>query len=551
MADFTVLFPKIDSKLSVSVLDINMEYAINDVPSLYIRLKSSVSDKKTFSLLSEASLKIGGDIVVKGGDVEIFKGIIVGLAMAKDREAFIEVSACSELFKLTQGLASVLFKKTPKDEDIVKKLTEDAGVALTIEGKALSLAMHPHYFCYQQSPWRVLMSRIFENGALLVPGLKANKLINADEKALPEKTIDMDASGVTSFTLGTNPSAKFDAASSSTWDIAKQDFEKKDAKPLANLKLLGEQKSILGSAKLNMITCASWLPEQAEAMAQSQQIYRDLDAKQGSMSFDLSNIKDSVKKTLLALELLDQIKIKGVDNKSAEGYVITSIRHRNEGSRWIMDIDFGLSLRKTVDSDFYKLPPLPNMIGKVAEFKEGDKDGENGYNQVSVLFKMFELQEPINARPMSLFATKKEGLVFQPNKDDEVIIGFIDGDCRSPVVLGYCHNKAHGQPEKYDAANPVRGIFLDKTGDGEAAGKLGVKFVNKEPTIEVYLGENDKLSMTEKEGIKIARENESLTLFEDVKIDGKGEISLNNAGKNITVTTDKNLVITATETEIK
>ena len=66
-------------------------------------------------------------------------------------------------------------------------------------------------------------------------------------------------------------------------------------------------------------------------------------------------------------------------------------------------------------------------------------------------------EEGVWARLATLDAGDQRGTFFRPEIDDEVVVGFLDGDPRYPVVLGQCHSSAKPGPEPAKDDNHVKG----------------------------------------------------------------------------------------------
>ena len=70
---------------------------------------------------------------------------------------------------------------------------------------------------------------------------------------------------------------------------------------------------------------------------------------------------------------------------------------------------------------------------------------------------MSDSEEGVWARLATLDAGDGRGTFFRPEIDDEVVVGFLDGDPRFPVVLGQCHSSAKPAPEPAKDDNHVKG----------------------------------------------------------------------------------------------
>ncbi len=153
---------------------------------------------------------------------------------------------------------------------------------------------------------------------------------------------------------------------------------------------------------------------------------------------------------------------------------------------------------------------------------------------------------------LSPYAGKGYGLYIRPEKDDQVLVGFLDGDVMSGVVLGSLWNGKNTHPRQaIDEKNLTR-VFITKGGhtvtftDGdeglfnvETAKGYSIDINEKDKKIKLATGDG-KQSVTVDEG------KGSVDILADKAISLKAkEINLNGAltakGKDITLSADTNL----------
>lgn len=104
---------------------------------------------------------------------------------------------------------------------------------------------------------------------------------------------------------------------------------------------------------------------------------------------------------------------------------------------------------------------LTNFCG-VSGLKRGivtDINDPEKLNRVKVLLPD-EGIEVGYAWVLSSFAGEKQGVVFVPQKDEEVLVGFFDGQINNPVILGGLYNSKNKPPMQIDSKNEVMMIKL-------------------------------------------------------------------------------------------
>jgi uncharacterized protein involved in type VI secretion and phage assembly len=136
----------------------------------------------------------------------------------------------------------------------------------------------------------------------------------------------------------------------------------------------------------------------------------------------------------------------------------------------------------------------------------------------------------------SSYAGKDYGAYILPEKDDRVIVGFLNGDPQSGIVLGSLWNRENALPsETATEKNDVR-AFVTKGGcaiivkDGEEGGinvktKAGHTIVIDEKVKKITVATSDgkqKIELDEKGGAIIVEADKKISLkANDIALDGK------------------------------
>jgi len=115
------------------------------------------------------------------------------------------------------------------------------------------------------------------------------------------------------------------------------------------------------------------------------------------------------------------------------------------------------------------------------------------------------------------------GMLFWPEKGDEVILGFFNDDPRYPVILGSMWSKTAELPFAVDAKNAFKGIASGK--------KMDLKFDDDKQTLSLN---------TEKFSVIIDQGKKSMLLNDK---ENKNLVVLNNKG--ITLTSGKDITLNA------
>ena len=233
----------------------------------------------------------------------------------------------------------------------------------------------------------------------------------------------------------------------------------------------------------------------------------------------------------------DVVKLEGLGKRFNGKVYVTGIRHEVVNGNWYTHAQFGLpndwyyhQHDDVVDMPAAGLVPAISglQIGKVVKL-EKDPDGED---RIQVKLPIIDPKaKGVWARMASLDAGKERGYFFRPEIDDEVIVGFVNGDPRDPVVLGMLHSSKLPAPIQAKDVNHEKGLvtrskmrvwFDDEkkimTLDTPAGNKIEISEDGKSITLEDQ--NKNKIVMDDK-GIEINSPK-------DIKIIAKGMITENS-----------------------
>lgn len=136
------------------------------------------------------------------------------------------------------------------------------------------------------------------------------------------------------------------------------------------------------------------------------------------------------------------------------------------------------------------------------------------------------------ARAATLYAGNGRAVVFRPEKDDEVVLGFLGGDPRAPVILGAMPSKAAPPPDKLKAAdekNTLK-VLVSKSGLTLLLNEEDKSFTLQTPAGQL-LCINDKdaaVTLKDKNGNSLVMDKAGIKLKsdKDIMVEASGNISL-------------------------
>jgi Rhs element Vgr protein len=236
------------------------------------------------------------------------------------------------------------------------------------------------------------------------------------------------------------------------------------------------------------------------------------------------------------------LKLEGVGDRFNGNVYVSAIRHQIAEGNWTVDAQFGIDpnwFSETVEiNDLPAAGLLAGVqglqIGIVTQL-ENDPDGEN---RILVRLPIISGDEQgIWARVSTLDAGSDRGSFFLPEIDDEVIVGFINGDPDHPVILGMMNSSAKPAPLTAADANHEKG-FTTRS-------KMKFIFNDDKKSVVLETPAGKKITVDEDAGIiqieddfsnKITMDSAGIALEspKDITIKATGDVKID--GMNVTIT---------------
>ncbi len=155
-------------------------------------------------------------------------------------------------------------------------------------------------------------------------------------------------------------------------------------------------------------------------------------------------------------------------------------------------------------------------------------------------------------RMATLMAGKERGTLFVPEVGDEVLIAFLMGDIREPIVIGCLWNSKAKPPSGKDDKNNIRKItsrmgheiiFDDKQGDGK------IQLKTKEGHQLELLEKTDTIKLADKSGQNVITIKGGTSNDIEIK-SGATKITINNKG-DASIESMKSIKLKSTQVSIE
>ncbi len=499
------------------------------------------SNAEDFAPGKQLTVKAG-----KGGDeVQIFDGIVVQhqIKAPEGGQPRLVLEARDVVFRSTLDRRNRILEEVT-DSDALTEILGDYDLEADVESTDVT---HEALVQHDSSDWDFIMDRAYANGKLIIVEDGAIKIAAPEVGGSPVQTMTFGAD-VLELEMKMDARSQFSAVTKKGWLQENQELaEAEAAEPEAI-----EQGNLGGSDLAGEIEAADRFDHSpAEIPEQMLQVWADAEMMRSRLSRICGRIRltgNADVKPGVTVELV------GFGERFSGVAYVTGVRHELFNGEWVMDVQVGLRMdifedRRPGASFTRLLPAVGGLhVGKVLQLQEDPQGAERILVHVPTIH---DEGAGVWSRLTTLTAGADRGMVFRPEIEDEVIVGFLGGDPRAAIVVGAVHSAANASPieasddnhEKgYVSRSGIRFIFNDETSTVTLETPGGHVLILDDDAGEVSLVDSNGNSMVmNADGIEIASAadlimtaagNATVTADGDVEITASGDLTA--SGTNVT-----------------
>jgi Rhs element Vgr protein len=364
----------------------------------------------------------------------------------------LQIEARDVAFKMTLNLASTLFEEATDSEIIEEIAGNYSDLSSAVEAtEATNLRMVQH----RATDWDFVLARARANGKLLFVGDGELKVAAPAVNQSPAVTLTY---GANIMELDLEMDARFQAGALKTKAWAQADqaiIEAEAAEPTSP-----EQGNIDGEAlaeaaggqEIELYDSGQVDETALQAWADARLTWQRLARIRGHVRFAGNST------TLPGMT----IELAGLGERFNGQAYVSGIRHELYDGGWVLDAQIGLPESLFADSSGSSpftelLPAIAGLhVGKVLQLQ----DDPDAAERILIHIPMVTAEgSGLWARWASVDAGNNRGFVWRPEIDDEVVVGFLGGDPRSPVVLGGLYSGANPAPIEASDDNFEKGYI--------------------------------------------------------------------------------------------
>ncbi len=538
LATFTVLSNGQAISSEIGIESIFVIKSVNKIPTARIVVVDGSIPREDFEVSSGDLFVPGNEIEIKAGyhsdESTIFKGIITkhSIQSKKDKPSFLFLDLKDESVKMTIGRKSKYFEDV-KDSEIIEEIVGGYGLQSEIEATTVT---HKEMVQHHVTDWDFLVTRAEVNG----------KLVFVDDGKVTVKAPDLSAEptlelayghNVYDFEAGMDARDQFTAVKSSSWNFTDQAIVEGEADEPS----FTEQGNFTASDLAGVIGLEE-LPLQHSGKIADDELKAWSDAKM--MRSRLSKIKGKVKiQGFSDIKHGQVIELAGFGDRFNGVAFVSSVAHRMSGEEaWFTDIEFGLDKDWFTDiyNDIVEKPAsglVPSIHGLQIGIVTNIHEDPEGEERIRVRLPVIDNEnDGVWARLTTIEAGDSRGWVFRPELSDEVIVGFLNGDPRDPIILGSLFSSAKPSPIPPEEENKLKGYV--------SRSEMKFTFDDDKVIVTTETPNGNKIILSDDEGSiliedengnKIEMSSDGITIesAKDINIKATGDVNIE--GVNITV----------------
>lgn len=533
---------------SYQLISLDIWTGVNKIPKARLVLADGSPNQATFPISETTALIPGAALEISlGYDDEaspVFAGLVYqqGIEVVQDGFSTLIVEAADRAMVMTLARKNAVFDNL-SDAAVMRQLIEQAGLQAQVSATS---PVQPSIVQFYSSDWDLLLLRAQMNGMVAITADASITVAPPDTSSEPVLTLTYGMS-ILDFRAEMDASTQYAASAmqSFAWDPATQAVTASghaSSSVAAPGNIDSETLARVFGVKQFVQQTAATLPE-AELTTWS---------SAGLMLSRLAKIRGMVRFQGSALAITGtMVMLAGLGDRYNGAAWVSGVHHQVAAGKWSTSTTIGLSPQWfaatapqiAAPGASGQLPAAANLQTGLVVKTDADPDGQY---RVQVSLPLLQADgATLWARLGSLYATNGAGTEFYPEVGDEVVVAFMNGDPRFPVILGSLYSQKNPPPVVPDAANNQKAIvtrgklridFYEDAGAVEIStpGKQSVRLDDQAGTLTLKDSHGNSITMAAG-GISIDSASAiTLSAKTDISISAQGSLSLKgSAGVSI------------------
>jgi len=539
--DITVNGEAFDSDKIVAV---EVWSAVNRIPRARLTVNDGNAALQTFPLSAADTFLPGKRIVISAGYGDrtntIFTGVVVkhSLEIEPFMPSRLVVEMSDETLKMTLQRQNAVHKDK-SDRDVVSALISSNGLSAG-KNEAPSTSQQA-LVQYHASDWDMLLTRADANGLLVLVDAGTIDVVAPDTSSQPVLNIEYGDSLV-AFDASIDAVAQLSASAAKSWSWSYTTQEVVEGS--ATNTSVGAPGNVTADTLAKVFGVSTFsrqsgamLPKEALVTWSSADIVRARLARVcGRVRFQGTALAKPGK----------MIELAGLGPRFNGNAYISGITHIISENRWLTTAEFGLPANRfAADTANIADPPAAGQLPPVQGLQTGvvkqvSQDPDGNHRVLVTLPLLQSGDDGVWARLGGLYASNGFGSVFYPEVGDEVVLGFMSEDPRSPIILGSVYSSKRAPTYPPNDANDKKALVTRS--------KLEITFDDKDKIIQIKTPGGHTVTLDDKAGeiaLKDSNSNSVVLGKSGITIDSASAINM-TAKTNIKISAGANLEVEAT-----
>ena len=537
LASYTITANGTPIDTAWDVVSIDIWSGVNILPKARLTILDGNAADQTFPISETGTLVPGAKLTIAlgydGTAAPVFSGIVYrqGIEIASDGPPRLIVEATDPAMAMTLARRNAVFENAT-DSAVIAELIGNAGLIASV---ATTSPVEETIVQFHASDWDFMLLRAAVNGMVVTASGGTVTVAPPDTDQSPVLTLTYGTS-ILDFRADMDASTQYAAGAvqSIAWDPATQEIARSgtaSASVTAPGNISSEKLAeVFGVTSLQQQTGATLGQDDLTTWSSARLAQSRLAKICGECRFQGSALAKAGSMMTLA----------GLGSRFNGNAYVSAVHHRVVAGEWTTIATIGLSPNWSGDAVAAAVAPAASgQIPAAANLQTGivqaiDQD-PGGEFRVQVSLPLLQAGNNVWARLASFYASDNAGAFFYPEVGDEVVVAFMNGDPRFPVIVGSLYSKRNPAPIPPDATNARKSI-VSRSG-------LRIDLFETGGAIEISTPAGQSVRLDDQAGtvtIKDANRNVVTMAGSGVTVDSAASITL-SAKTDIDITAAGNL----------
>jgi Rhs element Vgr protein len=536
---------------AIQVVCIEVWTGVNKLPRARLVISDGSPSTQDFPIADGSALIPGATITIALGygssTSTIFSGVIhrQGLEVSVNGPSRLVVEATDKAMAMTLARANAVFQNMT-DSAVCQKLIQASGLTAKVTSTSTT---HESLVQYYATNWDMMILRAQASGMVATVNDGTVTVAPPDTSKSPVLSLTYGESIMdirTAMDASTQLSAS--AIQSYAWDPSTQALAQSGSAS-ASVSTPG---NISSSTLAQVFNVSPYLQQSSGAL-----VVDELTQWSSAelMKSQLAKIRGEVRFQGSALAVPGcMVALAGLGDRFNGNAYVSGVYHRLQDGLWRTTAELGLSPNWFAETAANvaapgasgQLPPANNLLSGTVQKIVQDPDNEY---RVLVTIPLLQAQSGVGvwARFGSFYASNGVGCAFFPEIGDEVMVAFLSGDPRYPVVMGSLYSAKNPPPNPPADPNNIKAIW--------SKSKMHIDFIEDKKIVQIVTPANQtvvvnddqkSITLTDANGNSVTLGSSGIVVdsASDVQIKAKGSITL-SAQSSLSMTGASSASLTA------